>query len=533
MVFTINNKKELLITYPTNYCEQLNKTVLVNFFKNLKDNNNNQIFDYIISEETGSCKFQDHFHIYLNYIGPKKRGFYTRNHEFFDLTIEPIISFYLSEDENYIEDQKLFSFFQNNEENIKKYLTDNNYSRYKIISSAHPNIKFKSNKKDDYCADTEQMIEYVTKEDKNPLSSFDWKQLLEDIKKNKKKSSQKRKDDLEEDLILFIRDQILNHPNITRNELFKLCVENKDFCIPLMRKFDNYKKIFDYHFGNPSSPKPKIDYNKKFWVPSKLYEYLIYLDKWVMESHLYPEKKEHRPKGLVLTGNSRSGKTSLMLLFGPCSYFKNVWNANDHEELSLYNIFDDFEVVFEKIQDFSLYKGWFGAQDVLTITDKYKPKIDINNGKPIIFINNNKFDDIFINDKVKKYVKDNCEIIELNDEDLINPKNRSTLGGFFGWTCFDPKSTWWYQNKIYPTDENKENILLPLPLNGERTLTIDEEFNLPSKRSLDDYLDEPEVLSNQPTIILSSESDDDLPPANSNILGRQITKKNKRFRSSY
>lgn len=129
----------------------------------------------------------------------------------------------------------------------------------------------------------------------------------------------------------------------------------------------------------------------------------MWLDDWVRRWTL-GEKLEHRPKGLVLIGDSRTGKTSLMSLFGEFSYIKNVWNMDNWEGATAYTIMDDMDAGDEgKGLSFCWYKPFFGAQDAVTITDKFKPKQDIYNGKPLIWINNYDITETF-NQKLLKII---------------------------------------------------------------------------------------------------------------------------------
>ena len=74
---------------------------------------------------------------------------------------------------------------------------------------------------------------------------------------------------------------------------------------------------------------------------------------------------------------------------GDFSYFKNVWNVDNWEGLPPFTVMDDMDAQDEgKGLSFSWFKPWFGAQDSMTVTDKYRPKTDILNGKPLIWLNN-------------------------------------------------------------------------------------------------------------------------------------------------
>ena len=85
----------------------------------------------------------------------------------------------------------------------------------------------------------------------------------------------------------------------------------------------------------------------KFWVPNKLYDYLMWLDDWFKKWTTGRQECERRPKGLILIGASRTGKSSLMALLGDYVYFKNIWSSDNWEYLPAYTIMDDMDAADE------------------------------------------------------------------------------------------------------------------------------------------------------------------------------------------
>ena len=64
------------------------------------------------------------------------------------------------------------------------------------------------------------------------------------------------------------------------------------------------------------------------------------------------------------------------------------WNVDDVRadiEDAQYAVFDDIQGGF---QFFPAYKGWLGAQQTFTVTDKYRGKTTINWGRPSIWLMN-------------------------------------------------------------------------------------------------------------------------------------------------
>lgn len=106
--------------------------------------------------------------------------------------------------------------------------------------------------------------------------------------------------------------------------------------------------------------------------------------------HYSPPKLDSvadRPKSLLLVGPSRLGKTEWARSLGRHLYFNGYFDLSQlRGDLSnvRYAVFDDFP--WDRFRSFA--KQWMGAQATFTVTDKYKPKMTINWGKPIIFLCN-------------------------------------------------------------------------------------------------------------------------------------------------
>lgn len=95
---------------------------------------------------------------------------------------------------------------------------------------------------------------------------------------------------------------------------------------------------------------------------------------------------KERPKSLCIVGESRLGKTEWAKSLGQHLEFNGYFDmgqfTGDRSNLR-YAIFDDFP--FDKIPR---PKQWFGAQQRIVITDKYKPKLTLEWGKPTIYLCN-------------------------------------------------------------------------------------------------------------------------------------------------
>ena len=410
--------------------------------------------------------------MYLKYIGPNSRGFCCRSRNaqrIFDCPLENPIYKYKTGENSYS-------------------YSSTNYGNYiECYNDAHPNIKFKGDKTDENCKNSFTMVKYVVKQidylDRQHwaiVSNFDWYEYYLDLKnkfENKpNKNSTKRfyrknkngevideetSANLEYSFCSYLWDIVNDGTNKTIKEIKQLIFQDKDLWFIYASKYNNYSAFLNEIIKSREVPKPRMDYNNKFWIPWELYNYITkILDPFVEAWFTTKDKTKlpHRPKGLWLTGKSRSGKTSLMVLLGTFSYFKNIWNALDFDSTASYNIMDDFDNEITKFSEFNYLKPWVGAQDTMSITDKYVKKIDVVNGKPLIFINNNPLEEQVTSKAALKYIRENMFVIELGDQDLYTPKDRRTIGGYCNWVHYDPKTCWYYRN-IYCHLEAAQNCI--------------------------------------------------------------------------
>ncbi|AXB22640.1 replication associated protein [Lepus americanus faeces associated genomovirus SHP11] len=92
------------------------------------------------------------------------------------------------------------------------------------------------------------------------------------------------------------------------------------------------------------------------------------------------------PKGLVLFGPTRIGKTVWARSLADHAYFGGLFNLDDFSaDGAQYAIFDDISGGFSF---FPSYKQWMGGQYQFTVTDKYKHKVTLRWGRPTIWLCN-------------------------------------------------------------------------------------------------------------------------------------------------
>lgn len=530
-----------IITYPSDYNKLLTIELIIDKFKSVMTNTTKVV---IAQEDPDEDIQRTHYHLYWD---DKTQKQVTTN--YFDIELPEAMIVFIHPDKTR-EYKTLYEMecqlgWDNGEEMVAKlddYIKDKEeYESYEVLTKAHPNLQLKKEWGDKYF-----MLRYVLKQKLIVRTNFDVEQelkYLEDnfeelceranelikekvlaelnvnsvdelivlLKKYKanlerkhKKQRRGRKNGkgkcIEEEasspiweLCQFIRKTMYEKKGITKNEVLAQIKENEQWWFIYASNYLNYNKLLNDLFKNKPLAKPTRNYNFKFWLPRQLYDYVQWLDKWVMNWTTGNKKDcEHRPKGLILIGDSRTGKTSLMSLFGDFTYFKNIWNSDNWEFLPSYTIMDDMDAQDEgKGLNFSWYKPWFGAQDAITITDKYRPKEDIINGKPLIWLNNFDIDETFKSESAQKYIFKNMVYVNIGKRNLYEkPEPFEWIEGHSDYIEFDPKTTWYYKNVIEPQerggfpsdnpnlrylgdDSNKENI----PPNQQ---TIQQEQEQPS-----------------------------------------------------
>ena len=503
-----------IITYPSDYDGMLPLTNIISHYETQLNIKNTKV---VIAQEDPDKDIQRiHYHLY--YDSEKRKSVTTK---YFDIPLaEPVYVFikrdttreYKLKDtldselgiDNTVDMHAKLANYIDNLNNEEKENEDKQIIKWDLLSVAHPNIQLKKEYGDKYC-----MLRYVVKQKLLTHSNFDIQEELryletnkEDLKnkaydlttmyllkelnldcvdelielckkyakklKNKRRRIDNRNKRKERECDKFavteweftqkIRELLINNEGITKNEVMQIIKENEDYWHVYTSKYVNYSKLICDLFKNQPTAKPKRNYEHKFYLPKKLYDYCLWLDKWV-ENWMTgkTELLEHRPLGLVLIGNSRTCKTSLMSLFGDFSYFKNVWNLDNWEGLPPYTIMDDMDAGDEgKGLSFCWYKPFFGAQDCMTVTDKYRPKEDIVNGKPLIWINNFDITETFKSEVAQDYIRKNMIYVNIGNVPLSEP-HPDWIEGHNDYYEFDPKTTWYYKNIVNKPKTNNKN----------------------------------------------------------------------------
>ncbi|QCX29399.1 Replication-associated protein [Plant associated genomovirus 8] len=131
------------------------------------------------------------------------------------------------------------------------------------------------------------------------------------------------------------------------------------------------------------------------------------------------DENVRRPKGLVLYGATRLGKTVWARSLGAHYYAGGLWDmAEFHPQEHEYAIWDDMLGGLKA--GYFNYKNWLGGQFAFTIQDKYGKKKSIKWGKPSIFICNTdpRDEPPMFNDRVGMdwaWLEDNCVFYEVKE----------------------------------------------------------------------------------------------------------------------
>ncbi|ALE29838.1 replication associated protein [Lake Sarah-associated circular virus-51] len=183
-----------------------------------------------------------------------------------------------------------------------------------------------------------------------------------------------------------------------KDEYFTLLKLHKprDYCLNLQRLEYTASRLFTAI--TPYVPEYEYD---TFNVPEELHEWAT------VGRHLQP-----RPKSLIICGPSRIGKTEWARSIGLHTYWYGQCNIDSWNDKMEYLIMDDFSPEITKY--LPLWKGYFGAQKELNVTQKYRgiytklfrvPVLWLCNQIPILkdweqeWLNMNA-DTYFINDKL-------------------------------------------------------------------------------------------------------------------------------------
>ena len=122
-----------------------------------------------------------------------------------------------------------------------------------------------------------------------------------------------------------------------------------------------------------------------------------------------------RPRSLILIGASRLGKTQWARSLGKAMYFCNLFNLDDWNDGASYIILDDIDIKY-----FPHWKFFLGAQAEGILTDKYRKKQRVRNGRPTIWLCNEDMDPRRTLSRAEcEWVDLNCDVVTVRERLFI------------------------------------------------------------------------------------------------------------------
>ena len=478
-----------ILTYPSDYDGLLSVGIITEYLENLFKDRKLPIKCVIAKEEADDKIQRNHFHCYID----SETQLQVRPKKYFDIRLPTTVVVFIHNNKQRTREYRILDDlaselgWDNNSEMLAllaSYCRDMDFIDYELLDYAHPNLQVKKRYGSKYC-----MLRYVVKQKLVARANFDVDKELKYLEKNKDELCIKCNELVQQKLLAelnintieeciqlcklyqkklqslkikernkkgrefraWLRDLILNE-KYTQKEVMDLIKNNREYWEIYSSNVINYRTLINDMFKHSPPLKPKCNYNDKFYVPIKLYNWIVSLDDWVRRWH-QGEVMESRPRGLCLIGPSRIGKTRLMTTIGDFTYICNMWNMDSWETRPAYTIMDDVDPIDnDKGLNFAWFKPFFGGQDIVTVTDKFRPKRDIVNGKPLIWLSNYKLEDVFKRQPDLEYIRKNMEIIYVNRPLYEPPIGMET----FQLKEFDPKNTWYYKNVVLPKEQELE-----------------------------------------------------------------------------
>ena len=471
-----------ILTYPSDFNGFLSVGIICEFlYEKLGDK-----VKMVVAREDADEKIQrNHFHCYID--SPKRLRIYPR--KYFDIKLPNKLVVLIKQDktreyEDYNELESKLGW-DNYEEMVGKlssYIFEKGYVEYEVLEYAHPNLQIKQRYGSKY-----QMLRYVIKQNLVARSTFEVNEEMKWLEENendlRKKCSESiktgkfvdRNINIMDEMMVLIKDlqrktkRLLKKSNVSakeeedfqewlrvsilenkldQSEVFKEILNNNQYWKVFLKNGLVYKSMIQ-DLMKTRVIKPTHDYwkNNLFYLPRKLYDYVMWLDDWVRRWN-EGQIMEERPKGLVVISPSRYGKTELFIALGSFTYECNIWNMDQWDNSAAFNIFDDMDPGSDPAKglNFVWYKGLFGAQKMVGLTDKYRRKRMVRNGKPMIWLTNFELNYSFKNEEEVDYIEKNCYVIRLS-KPLYEPAP-DWIEGHNDYVTYDTRTTWWYKNKI-------------------------------------------------------------------------------------
>ena len=506
-----------ILTYPSDFNDFLSVGIITEHLEHLLGKKKIKV---VIAREDADNKIQrNHFHCYID----SQRRLQISPRKYFDIKLPHKLVVFIRYDKSrfYRDFDELASElgWDTDHEMVAKlssYCEQNDLDSFDVLETAHPNLQVKRAYGSKY-----QMLRYVVKQGLVSRSNFDvrkeleylkehevqikdamtqliqegklkqirlditeeLKHLCEDfIKKEKRKNTKDAK--AEREFMEWLRVSV-NEQNLTQPEITQQILNTPEYWYVYAKNYLNWSKVIENMIKRKIF-KPVPTFKNHIWyLPRKLYDYIQWLDKWIEEwvtakkTSQRQKKQSDRIKGLVLIGETRTGKTELLLSLGLYTYICNMWSMDQWENAMPFTIMDDIDPNSDPTKglNFAWYKGFFGAQKAVIMTDKYRSKKIVPNGKPLIWINNNPIESVFTAASDQRYIQKNMVMIDIGSRSLYEkPNPPEWIEGHSDYVEYDSHQCWYYQNVVLPKleEERKEAEEEEEPLSErKRRLSID------------------------------------------------------------
>lgn len=167
--------------------------------------------------------------------------------------------------------------------------------------------------------------------------------------------------------------------------------------------YDRIRYFAEVHFQ--PARQPYVSAHDVFRIPEELAD-------WIRSEFTRPRRE--RPRSCYLVGPSRTGKTVWARSLGDHCYWNTMYNLDDLIKPNIdYIVMDD--IPYDR---FPAFKGFVGAQQTFTMTDRYRKKHTIQwNGRPcIICINKDMEYENHLNQDELRWFRDNTVKIHVQNK---------------------------------------------------------------------------------------------------------------------
>ena len=314
------------------------------------------------------------------------------------------------EGKEFCEEEKFYDFFFN-EDDIEAYCQENNYDKWILKTSCHPNIEVIKKDEDG------NVIRYCIKQGGEKITDFNIKERIkywDDLVKEKTRkrlnpNGKNKKVKKEPDWTMMKKS------GWSLQQVIDFIKE--EFPSEMVNNYYKWSAGIHAVYGSSKSINWNIEYEKEYWIPNKYINWVKnYLRPFVInrnDKKWLKKNRNLRPKSLIWIGPTQIAKTTITRSTCDNNYYQFGFDGmEDFDCDKPVTIIDDFA---KKVTAFLPgWKCWLGSQTDFTVNPKYGRRKRIEWGHPTIFLNNNNILDKTISefsDEDLDYIYNNCIVI--------------------------------------------------------------------------------------------------------------------------